>query len=193
MEVHRRSEPSLDCLERWRSQDADPLGELGPVERRDLVTEMAVRGRAGHGKSLPAEAGNNKATRIAPVAGRRSRKCPARRFDVTESCDHNDHMKTLRGPSLVGSRELKTRLGSYLRKVQAGATLVVTDRGRPVAELRPIASGKGKLEDRLAELAAIGVVSWKGIVGNLPAPPPALRIGAKTLSSALIEGREDRF
>ena len=178
MEVHRRPEPSLDCLERRRSQDADPLDELGPVERRDLVTEMAVRGRAGHGKSLPAEAGNSKA---------------ARRFDVTASCDHNDHMKTPRGPSLVGSRELKTRLGSYLRKVQAGATLVVTDRGRPVAELRPIASGTGKLEDRLAELAAIGVVSWKGIVGNLPAPPPALRIGAKTLSSALIEGREDRF
>jgi hypothetical protein len=67
MEVHRRPGSSLDCLERWRSQDADPLDELGPVERRDLVTEMAVRGRAGHGKSLPAEAGNSKAIWIAPV------------------------------------------------------------------------------------------------------------------------------
>jgi prevent-host-death family protein len=102
-------------------------------------------------------------------------------------------MKTPRAASLVGSRELKTRLGSYLRKVQAGATLVVTDRGRPVAELRPIASGTGKLEDRLAELAALGVVSWNGIVGKLPAPPPALRIGGKSLASALIPGREDRF
>jgi len=102
-------------------------------------------------------------------------------------------MKARRTTSRIGSRELRTRLGSYLRKVQAGATLVVTDRGRPVAELRPIASGTGKLADRLAELAAIGVVSWNGLVGRLPAPPPGLRIGRKTLSSALIESREDRL
>jgi prevent-host-death family protein len=101
-------------------------------------------------------------------------------------------MKTLSGPS-VGSRELKTRLGSYLRKVQSGVTLVVTERGRPVAELRPIGSSTGSLEDRLAELAALGVVSWKGAWGDLPAAPPPLRMGAKTLSSAIAEGREDRF
>ncbi len=115
------------------------------------------------------------------------------RIDPAVPCDHNDHMKMPRPPSVVGSRELKTRLGSYLRKVRAGATLVVTDRGRPVAELRPIGSGKGTLEDRLAELAAIGVVSWKGIVGAFPTAPPPLRMGTKRLSSALKEGREDRF
>jgi prevent-host-death family protein len=101
-------------------------------------------------------------------------------------------MKTVRGPS-VGSRELKTRLGSYLRRVQAGVTLVVTERGRPVAELRPISGGTGSLEDRLAELAAIGVVSWKGTLVGLPATPRPLRTGANTISSALEEGREDRF
>ena len=36
----------------------------------------------------------------------------------------------------VGSRELKTRLGTYLRQVREGMTLVVTERGLPVAELR---------------------------------------------------------
>ena len=40
---------------------------------------------------------------------------------------------------VVGARELKTRLGSYLREVRRGRTIVVTDRGEPVAEIRPIA------------------------------------------------------
>jgi prevent-host-death family protein len=37
----------------------------------------------------------------------------------------------------VGSRELKNRLGKYLALVGKGETLVVTDRGRPVARLAP--------------------------------------------------------
>ena len=38
--------------------------------------------------------------------------------------------------SVVGARELKTRLGTYLRRVREGRTLLVTDRGEVVAELR---------------------------------------------------------
>jgi prevent-host-death family protein len=41
---------------------------------------------------------------------------------------------------VVGARELKTRLGTYLRRVREGRTLLVTDRGEPVAELRPLPS-----------------------------------------------------
>lgn len=37
----------------------------------------------------------------------------------------------------VGLRELKNRLASYVRQVRAGKVVVVTDRGRVVAELRP--------------------------------------------------------
>ncbi len=36
----------------------------------------------------------------------------------------------------VGIRDLKNNLSRYLKKVQAGERIVVTDRGRPVAELR---------------------------------------------------------
>ena len=36
----------------------------------------------------------------------------------------------------VGVRELKARLSQYLRDVQAGETVLVTDRGRVIAELR---------------------------------------------------------
>lgn len=37
----------------------------------------------------------------------------------------------------VGIRELKNRLSAYVRKVEAGDVIVVTDRGRIVAELVP--------------------------------------------------------
>lgn len=36
----------------------------------------------------------------------------------------------------VGIRELKNHLSRYLRRVQAGERVLVTDRGRAVAELR---------------------------------------------------------
>lgn len=37
----------------------------------------------------------------------------------------------------VGSRELKNRLGRYLGMVGKGETIIVTDRGKPVARLIP--------------------------------------------------------
>lgn len=40
----------------------------------------------------------------------------------------------------VGVRELKQHLSEHLRRVAQGETLQVTDRGVPVAEIRPVAS-----------------------------------------------------
>ncbi len=37
----------------------------------------------------------------------------------------------------VGIRELKNKLSAYVRKVEAGDVVIVTDRGRMVAELVP--------------------------------------------------------
>jgi prevent-host-death family protein len=37
----------------------------------------------------------------------------------------------------VGSREFKNRLGRYLLAVRGGQTLVITDRGKPVAKVSP--------------------------------------------------------
>jgi prevent-host-death family protein len=56
----------------------------------------------------------------------------------------------------VGARELKTRLGGYLQKVRQGRTLVITDRGEPVAELRPLhaAVGEGAKLEQLKALSA---------------------------------------
>ncbi len=91
----------------------------------------------------------------------------------------------------VGARELKTRLGTYLRQVRRGATLVVTERGEPVAELRPIPTGEGDLEKRLHELAALGILAREKS-GPLP-PFAAIPSRGGLLSDAVREDREDRF
>ena len=94
----------------------------------------------------------------------------------------------------VGARELKTRLGTYLRQVQTGATLIVTDRGRPVAELRPLEKpGEESLDARLRELIAVGVVTGE-VVKRPPLEPfePIVSPGG-SLSEAICEDREDRF
>ena len=59
----------------------------------------------------------------------------------------------------VGSRELKNRLGSYLGLVGKGETIIVTDRGKPVARLLPPSARQGeavRLEEILQQLEAEG-------------------------------------
>jgi len=61
----------------------------------------------------------------------------------------------------VGSREFKNRLGRYLSAVQRGQSLLITDRGRPVARVSPPDREevpKASLEDRLRELEAQGLI-----------------------------------
>jgi len=43
----------------------------------------------------------------------------------------------------VGAFEAKTHLSSLLQKVEQGARIVITKRGKPIAELKPF-SGPGK-------------------------------------------------
>lgn len=51
----------------------------------------------------------------------------------------------------IGIRELRQQASRYLRDVQRGETIEVTDRGRPVARLVPVPRDGG-----LDELAAAG-------------------------------------
>lgn len=87
----------------------------------------------------------------------------------------------------VGVRELKARLGEYLRTVRAGKTLVVTDRGQPIAELRPLTDD---LDQKLSKLRAAGLIG--GGSGRLK-PFEPLQIPSVSLSDAVLEDREDRF
>jgi prevent-host-death family protein len=91
----------------------------------------------------------------------------------------------------VGARELKTRLGTYLRQVRKGATLIVTERGEPVAELRPLPVAENDLERRLEELASLGVLARER--GGPLAAFRAIPGRGASLSDAIREDREDRL
>ncbi len=68
----------------------------------------------------------------------------------------------------VGVRELRQRASELLRRVEAGETIEVTDRGRPVAVLAPLPEG-GPLE----QLRAAGeVMPAGGSLTDLPEPLP---------------------
>jgi len=92
--------------------------------------------------------------------------------------------------NVVGARELKTRLGTYLQRVREGRTLVVTDRGEPVAELRPLSSD-GSLPSALLKLSTKGTLTLP-TRDCLPAFRPIRSRGA-SVADAVSEDREDRF
>jgi prevent-host-death family protein len=92
--------------------------------------------------------------------------------------------------SVVGARELKTRLGTYLRRVREGRTLLVTDRGEPIAELRPLQRDT-RVPAALLKLAserAVTLPARKAMAAFRP-----IRSRGRALSDVVVDEREDRF
>jgi prevent-host-death family protein len=84
----------------------------------------------------------------------------------------------------IGIRELRQHASVYLRQVAAGATLVVADRGRPVALLTPVReqTGLARLEAEARVTRARGDVLALG-------PPERARRHATLPSRALARVR----
>ena len=86
----------------------------------------------------------------------------------------------------IGIRELRQKASEYLRRVEMGETIEVTDRGRPIALLTPIPEAPP-----LEQLRAAGDVdSARGNVDELPSPLP-LQPGQEAPSSILARIRAD--
>jgi len=92
------------------------------------------------------------------------------------------------GPARVGVRQLRQNLSVFLRRVEAGETLEVTEHGRPVARLAPLSPAQTSVLDRLiAEGRA-----FPGRGGNLADLGPPLDIGpGPTLSEVLQQMRDE--
>ena len=90
--------------------------------------------------------------------------------------------------------EAKNALSALLDRVKGGATVLIVDRGRPVARLEPI----GSLDDDDALLESLlrdGLITpGRGAFprGILTTPPPSAKRGASALRALIDERREGR-
>ncbi len=85
----------------------------------------------------------------------------------------------------VGVRALKTQLSRYLRRVARGESIVVTDRGEPVARIIPAGVPEG-----IARLIRADRIQWSGRKPQLPKSPVTLKLRGRTLTDLLLEDRE---
>jgi prevent-host-death family protein len=84
----------------------------------------------------------------------------------------------------MGIRALQQNASSVVARAAAGEIVEITDRGRPVARLVPLADGV------LASLVAAGALPARRRVRDLPPPLPPVP-GRPSLGELLDEARAD--
>lgn len=89
----------------------------------------------------------------------------------------------------IGIRELRQNASEYVRRAEAGETIEVTDRGRPVARLSPLPDSETFLDRLIAQGKATRVTADLLELG----PPLTPRPGERLPSEILEELRKDRL
>lgn len=97
----------------------------------------------------------------------------------------------------VGIRELKDKLSAYVRKVEAGDVVIVTDRGRVVAELVPPGSRRPAVDVHAGLLELARRDGLRLPTRSLPAgffdrPRPRVDLGGLTVKDLIDWERGDR-
>lgn len=88
----------------------------------------------------------------------------------------------------------KNRLSALVKEVQGGESVLITDRGVPVARLVPVRLGRG-VPERIILLAQQGLARLPEHVPNskwLDLPRPQLGPGPSPVDMLLAERRESR-
>jgi len=86
----------------------------------------------------------------------------------------------------VGTRELKSKLSEYLRRVKSGQTIVVTEHGKPIGQIVPV---KASVEERMQAMVAAGLAEWDGHKLK-PYKPVATNRGKGQVSDLVVEDRQ---
>ncbi len=86
----------------------------------------------------------------------------------------------------VGTRELKSKLSEYMRRVKSGQTIVVTEHGKPIGQIVPV---KASLEERMQAMVATGLAEWDGQKLK-PYKPMAINRGDRQVSDLVVEDRQ---
>ncbi len=90
----------------------------------------------------------------------------------------------------IGIRELRQHASKYIRRAQAGETVIVTDRGEAVAQIVPVEKYGGVLDRLIAEGR---VTPAKGDLTEFlrEHPPLPRKPGEPTLTEVLLQMREE--
>jgi prevent-host-death family protein len=89
--------------------------------------------------------------------------------------------------------EAKNRLSALIERVRQGQSVIIEDRGVPVAQLGPIVTrAAGRDEDRIVRLERLGILrpAIAKPARLLESPPPRTKRPA-VLSRAVIDEREE--
>jgi prevent-host-death family protein len=83
----------------------------------------------------------------------------------------------------VGIREAKVHLSRYLKLVQKGEEVVITDHGRPVGKIVPMASRDLDLTERIDRLVERGILAPRSgeRLARIPPPIPVPRGAAQAI------------
>jgi len=92
----------------------------------------------------------------------------------------------------LGLREANQYFSKAIKAVRAGKEVVLTDRGHPIAVIKPIKAEDAR-DAALQEMADEGLIRPAARKGPTPAPRwrPA-KVKGRPLSETIIEDREDR-
>jgi len=91
--------------------------------------------------------------------------------------------------------DAKNHLSSLLAEVRSGETIVIMDRGVPIARLESLTATESAGDGRLARLRRSGAVrpaEGEPHIELLLSPPPASRAGSSLTQALLDERREGR-
>jgi prevent-host-death family protein len=92
----------------------------------------------------------------------------------------------------MGLREANQRFSKAIKAVKSGKEVVLTERGKPIAVIKPIAREE-TLEEKIRRLETEGLLRAPSKRGPMPAPSwKPIRVKGKPLSQIISEERDER-
>ena len=92
----------------------------------------------------------------------------------------------------MGLREANQRFSKAIKAVKAGKEVILTERGKPIAVIKPLEQEE-KLDATIRRLEADGILRPAVKRGPMPAPSwKPIRLKGKSMSQTISEERDER-
>jgi prevent-host-death family protein len=92
----------------------------------------------------------------------------------------------------MGLREANQQFSKAIKAVKAGKEVVLTERGKPIAVIKPVAREE-KIDAKIRRLESEGLLRPALKRGPMPAPSwKPIRIKGKPISQTISEERDER-